>query len=75
MGKYDRLISFLEHEERLLKERIVWLKRPDMPPSGITSGDGGPGDRERQRVEAEEKLREIEGHLRDLRWENRAVSA
>ena len=75
MGKYDRLISFLEDEERVLKERLVWLKRPDLPPSGVTNGDGDPGDRARQRREAEEKLHELEGHLRDLRWENRAVSA
>jgi hypothetical protein len=73
MGKYDRLITFLEQEERVLKDRIAWLKRPDLPPSGITNGDSDPGEREVQRREAEGKLRELEGHLRDLRWENRMV--
>jgi hypothetical protein len=73
MGKYDRLIAFLEAEERVLRERIDGRKRPDLPPSGITSGDTDPGIRELQRREAEEKLREIEGHLRDLRWENSRV--
>jgi hypothetical protein len=72
MGKHDRLIAFLEQEERVLRERIQWLKRPDLPPSGITSGDSDPGEHELQRRAAEEKLRELEGHLRELRWENRA---
>jgi hypothetical protein len=73
MGRYDRLIAFLEEEARVLKDRIAWLKRPELPPSGITSGDTAPGRTEEMRREAEAKLAEIKGHISDLKWDNEHV--
>jgi hypothetical protein len=66
MARYDRLIAFLEREAKALKDHIAGLKQRDVSIGTIT-GDGVPTPDESERLDAETRLREIEGHLRDLR--------
>jgi hypothetical protein len=66
MARYDRLIAFLEKEATALRDHIAGLKQRDMSIGTIT-GDREVSAEESERLDAETRLREIEGHLRDLR--------
>jgi hypothetical protein len=63
---HDKLVAFLEQEAKILKNRLAGLKSPDIL-SGVTTGDGDRSRIEQMEREAEARLAEVEGHLRDLR--------
>jgi hypothetical protein len=71
MARYDRLIAFLEDEAEALRARIVDLKDDDDLQAGVTTGEGTESPSHRERRQAERKLAEVEGHLRDLRADER----
>jgi hypothetical protein len=66
MARHDRLIAFLEKEAAALRDHIAGLKQRDVSIGTIT-GDRESSPGESERLDAEARLREIEGHLRDLR--------
>lgn len=66
MGRHDRLIDFLEHEARVLRDRIAGLRQRDIA-SGVDTGEGSDTRLEAMREDAEDKLTEIEAHLVELR--------
>jgi hypothetical protein len=63
---HDKLIAFLEQEAKILRNRIAGLKSRDIL-SGVTTGDGAPDRVEQMEADAEARLAEVEGHLRDLK--------
>jgi hypothetical protein len=71
MARYDRLIAFLEDEAQALRARIADLEDDDDLQAGVTTGEGGEPPSHRERRQAERKLGEIEGHLRELRADQR----
>lgn len=66
MAQHDRLISFLEREAEVLRERIAGLRQRDIA-SGVDTGEGSDTRIEAMREDAEAKLEEIEAHLVELR--------
>jgi hypothetical protein len=66
MGRHDRLIAFLEHEAKVLRDRIAGLRQRDIA-SGVSTGEGDDTRLQAMREETEGKLEEIEAHLAELR--------
>jgi hypothetical protein len=67
MAPNDRLIAFLEREADALRRRIESLRDTALPELGPTTGDGDLTPDERSLLETESRLKEVEGHLADLR--------
>jgi hypothetical protein len=68
MAQHDRLITFLEREAAVLRERITYLREHEDSIIEVTGQhERTPSPLDLSRKEAEEKLVEVEEHLRELK--------